>query len=113
MLLLDAIKGDLLNEERLLARETKHAKKLANVMQVQRQERVTTGESQGPPRRRPATQNGSRPQPVGTAKKLAILNDHAQRKLGALSKIEPIKPCQRVCQMMMPQPLMGKFSWQH
>ncbi len=35
-LLLDSIKGDLLNEERMLARETKQAEKVANALQAQK-----------------------------------------------------------------------------
>src|SRR5258708_22151890 len=46
-LLLDAIKGDLLNKERMLARETKHAEKVMNALQAQRYER---GNCRGKPR---------------------------------------------------------------
>ena len=45
-LLLDSIKGDLLNEERLLARETK----IANAMQAQKQDKPDRNSQRGKPR---------------------------------------------------------------
>ena len=42
-LLLDSIKGDLLNEERMLARETKQAEKVANTLQAQKSHKPENG----------------------------------------------------------------------
>jgi len=42
-LLLDSIKGNLLNEERMLAREMKQAEKVANALQAQKSNRPEGG----------------------------------------------------------------------
>src|SRR5258708_16312821 len=42
-LLLDSIKGDLLNEERMLAREMKQAEKVANALQAQKSHKPENG----------------------------------------------------------------------
>ncbi len=49
-LLLDLIKGDLLNEERMLARETKQAKKVANALQAQKADKSQKGKWKGKPK---------------------------------------------------------------